>query len=177
MRWTGAPSSTRSSSPKKRLRVCSLSRTFNNLLWAHYAAGFSGLALEVRLRRSPEVHTVKYGGLFAGLNLPDGRLPDDIARSVLTSKFKQWGYERETRILTAGQWYQLAYPVKRVIVGQRMNPSLVEALRIICRERGIRLCRTGIGDEGIDADELESGVAVGSRARQSYHTGAARGPG
>jgi len=44
--------------------------------------------------------------------------------------------------------------VRRIIVGQRMNPSLFEALRIVCEHKGITINRVGIGDEGIDADHV-----------------------
>src|SRR6185312_15116031 len=55
---------------KQRLKVCSLSKTFDcHLLWAHYASGFSGLAIEVELPdRSPFVKTVKYRGVFASVS-------------------------------------------------------------------------------------------------------------
>jgi hypothetical protein len=52
---------------KKRIKICSLSKTFDcHLLWAHYADGFSGMAIEVQLpNKSSEVTEVTYRGVFA----------------------------------------------------------------------------------------------------------------
>lgn len=138
----------------KQIKVCSLSKTFDrHLLWAHYASGFEGLAVEVELPdNSPEVKTVEYGGVFAHLPI-QGHIDAGLAaEQVLCSKYSEWKYEQEVRILHADQWYRLQNPVKRIIAGHRMNPALFEALRIICDHKGIMLNRTGIGDEGIDAD-------------------------
>ncbi len=141
---------------KKRLKVCSLSKTFDcHLLWAHYASGFDGLAIEVELpEESPFVKHVEYRGVF-GYVAFDGTLsPSQAAEQVLSSKYNEWQYEQEVRILQENEWYRLESPVSRVIAGHRMNPALFEALRIICGHKGIELCRTGIGDEGIDADHV-----------------------
>ena len=42
--------------------------------------------------------------------------------------------------------------MKRVIAGHRMKPAVMHALQIIWDKKNILLNRTGIGDEGIDAD-------------------------
>lgn len=139
---------------KRPLRVCSLSRTFDcHLLWAHYAGGFTGLALEVDLpEESPEVVEVEYRGVFASISASEGLSPDAAARRVLSSKYREWQYEQEVRVLSTSDWYSLNAPVRRVIVGHRMSKSLFDAIRIVCESKNITVNRTGIGDEGIDAD-------------------------
>ena len=138
---------------KKRLRVCSLSQTFDcHLLWSHYASGFSGMAIEVELPDSPRIKPVRYEGVFAFLHLDDGTDTLAAADQVLTSKYQEWFYEREVRILQREEWFELEQPVVRVIAGHRMNPALFRALQMVCEREGIPLRRTGIGDEGIDAD-------------------------
>ena len=139
---------------KKRLRVCSLSLTFDcHLLWAHYASGFAGLAVEVELPDDPiVVRRVQYGGVFRHMSLGRDLNPLQAAEEILSSKYREWEYEMEARILHHEEWYVLQKPVKRVIAGHRMNPSVFEALHIICTEKDIPFARTGIGDEGIDAD-------------------------
>ena len=141
---------------KKRIKICSLSKTFDcHLLWAHYANGFSGMAIEVELPdKSSEVTEVTYRGVFAHIELHNQKIPSQTAQMILSSKYKEWEYEKEVRILSQDQWYKLQIPVRRIIVGHRMNPSLFEALRIVCEYKGIVLDRTGIGDEGIDADPV-----------------------
>ena len=162
---------------KKRIKICSLSKTFDcHLLWAHYADGFSGIAIEVELPDTcVKVREVKYRGVFASVSLTNARIPEHTAREILSSKYLEWKYEQEVRILNNSEWYQLESPVRRIIVGHRMNPSLFEGLRIICKHRGIKINRTGIGDEGIDADHVDAirtatkKIAGGRRLNASSH--------
>jgi Protein of unknown function (DUF2971) len=139
---------------RKPLRICSLCMTFNcHLLWAHYAEGFRGLAIEIELPdNAPEISEVEYGGVFGYLKLEHEKDAKLAARKVLSSKNKEWSYEREVRILQPETNYELPNPVRRIIVGHRMNPSLFETLRIVCAHKKIEINRVGIGDEGIDAD-------------------------
>lgn len=142
---------------KKQLKICSLSKTYDcHLLWSHYASGFSGLAIEVELPEPNRIiREVEYRGVFGHVSFDGPVAPEDAAEQVLSSKYQAWSYEQEVRVLQRGDWYQLDKPVKRIIAGHRMNPALFEALKIICKEKKIELYRTGIGDEGIDADYVE----------------------
>ncbi|MDX7648072.1 DUF2971 domain-containing protein [Aeromonas caviae] len=139
---------------KKPLRVCSLSKTFDDhLLWAHYASGFSGVAIEFEIDATEdEVVDITYRGVFAGVNESNSADPSSVARAVLSSKYDAWSYEKEIRILTTGSFYKLKKPIKKVIAGHRMSQPLFDALRIVCEKLDIEVARTGIGDEGIDAD-------------------------
>ena len=139
---------------KKRLKVCSLSLTYDcHLLWSHYASGFSGLAVEVDIPDDhPEVKVVDYRGVFAFVSMDEHRNAVETADRVLSSKYNEWSYEKEVRILKRGEWFNLPSPVARIICGHRMNPSMFEALRIICERKDIEINRIGIGDEGLDAD-------------------------
>jgi hypothetical protein len=141
---------------KSRLLVCSLSATFNcHLLWAHYASGFTGVAVEVELPDvDPRIRTVQYRGVFAAVNGPLD--PVIAAEQILWSKYNEWAYEKEVRILQPEKWYHLTTPVNRIIAGHRMPPAIFEALRIVCKQCRITLARTGIGDMGIDADVVKN---------------------
>ena len=137
------------------LRVCSLSMTFDShLLWAHYASAWDGLALEIEIPdSSQEVHKVEYGGFMCVVD-PDTHAVAEDAIRVLSNKHFEWAYEQEVRIITRSKFFTFASPVRRVIVGSRMNPAMLEALQIICEKKNIPLRITGIGDEGIDADAV-----------------------
>lgn len=142
---------------KKRLRVCSLSETFDcHLLWAHYGSGFSGLAIEVELPDdSQDIHKVSYRGVFASLSL-DGRVnPQQAAEEILRSKYSEWAYEREIRVLHRELYFSLTAPVKHVIAGHRMEPALFDALNLICHNKGIHFSRTSIGENGIEVNFVE----------------------
>lgn len=142
---------------KQRYKVCSLSADFqSHLLWSHYAGGFDGLAIEVDLPdNDPNVQRVEYRGVFAFVDVDNIHSPYDAARQILLSKYQEWSYEREIRVLSNNPFYELQAPICRVIAGHRMNPALLETLMIVCDREGIELCTVGIGDEGLDADRVD----------------------
>lgn len=141
----------------KSLRVCSLSVTFDShLLWAHYANGFNGVAIEVELpEASPDIRSISYRGVSGYFGYAPDTCAASIARDVLLSKYREWEYEQEIRIISGAEWYKLEKPVSRLIVGHRVHPALFDALQIICERQKISFRRVGIGDEGIDADDVE----------------------
>lgn len=141
-------------SAKSRYKVCSLSRDFqSHLLWAHYANGFDGLAIEVDLPDDDQdVRQVEYRGVFAFLDMDQVVDEDDAARRILYSKYNEWSYEEEVRILSSENYYPLERPIRRVIAGPRMNQALFRTLHMVCDQEGIEFTKVGIGDEGIDAD-------------------------
>ena len=142
---------------KSRYRVCSLSRDFqSHLLWAHYAGGFDGLAIEVDLPDDDlRVREVQYRGVFAFLDQNDLQDEEEAARTILFSKNDEWRYEQEIRILSPEPYYDLERPIRRVIVGHRMNQALFRTLHMVCEREGIEFTKIGIGDEGIDADPIQ----------------------
>lgn len=141
---------------KSRYRVCSLSRDFqSHLLWAHYAGGFDGLAIEVDLPDDdPRVREVQYRGVFAFLDADDLQDEQEAARTILFSKNDEWRYEQEIRILSDEPYYNLELPIRRVIAGHRMNQALFQTLHMVCERQDIEFTKIGIGDEGIDADPV-----------------------
>lgn len=139
---------------KRRLRVASLAATLDcHLLWAHYAAGFTGLAVEVELPdKDRAIRRVNYRGVFAELRMSPTFSAEVAAQAVLSSKYLEWAYEREVRVLQQDEWYPLRKPVRRIIVGHRIDEGLFRGITAICKDAGIPLYRTGIGDEKIVAD-------------------------
>jgi hypothetical protein len=139
---------------KSRYKVCSLSEDFqSHLMWSHYADGFKGLAIEVELPNEDiNIRQLEYRGVFAFLDMDSITTEDEAARRILFSKYQEWSYEREIRILSSAEYYELRSPIRRVIVGHRMSHALQRTLQIVCERERIEFCRVGIGDEGIDAD-------------------------
>ncbi len=136
---------------KKRLRVCSLSRTFeSHLLWAHYASGFDGLAVEVELPgASPQVKAVIYDRDIHEIEIGEQFDPLIEAENILTRKYKAWRYEKEVRIIQQEEYFELPKQVSRIIAGHRMKPALFKALEVICTDQHIKLERTRIENTGI----------------------------
>jgi hypothetical protein len=145
-------------SEKKRLKVCSLSLTFDcHLLWSHYASGFSGLAIEMDLPdQSPVVRVVKYRGVFAEVTDEDGPEPSETADLILSSKYHEWAYEKEVRILQQQEWFTLDYPITRIICGHRMDDSMLEAFKVISKSRNIRISGLRITDGGLIATDFHN---------------------
>ena len=71
------------------------------------------------------------------------------ARKVLTTKYKDWEYEKEARIIQKERFFDLKYPISKVIVGPRSSPLIVSVLKSICDKEGIPLEKMVISDPGI----------------------------
>lgn len=142
---------------KRKYKICSLSSTFDShLLWAHYAGGFDGVAIEVDLpENDPNIKNVEMRGVFGFVDMERFTTEEEAARMILFSKYNEWEYEKEIRILSENQWFNLGSPVSRVIAGPRMSKALFDVLNIVCTSLNVTLNRVGIGDTGIDADYVE----------------------
>jgi hypothetical protein len=141
-------------SAKRQYRICCLSKSVGSrLLWAHYASGFDGLAIEVELpddRNNGPIYDVNYEWSLPNADAQFGD-PDTLALSFLRRKDKEWCYENEVRIIQGNVWYQFNSPVRRIIVGHRFNRSLLKKLRLVCQERNIELQRTSIQNQAVIA--------------------------
>lgn len=81
---------------KKRIRVCSLSLTYNcHLLWAHYASGFDGLALEIDLPDDLSlIRKVQYRSVFGRIAFDGSTDLSQLAESILSSKIPRMGIRK-----------------------------------------------------------------------------------
>lgn len=142
---------------KRNYKVCSLSKTYDShLLWAHYANGFKGVAIELDLPdENPNIREVDSRGVFAFVDMNNFRTEEEAARTILFSKYHEWEYEQEVRILHDEKWYKLTNPITRVIAGPRMDDSLFKVLNIVCTKLGVEINKLGIGDEGLDIDPVQ----------------------
>ena len=101
---------------KKKLRICSLSRTpTNDLMWSYYADGHSGICLEIKPRGSVVVMPVDYSGIAT---LSESRGPE-FAYTILSRKERFWQHEEESRVITTGKYVKVK--VCRVIFGRKIK--------------------------------------------------------
>jgi hypothetical protein len=142
---------------KRPIRVCSLAKSYMNvLLWAHYSEGYQGVALEVELPdNDPKIIRVKYNGWLDLSNRHEGRAVSELAQESLSNKMSEWSYEEEVRVFHDAEWYSLAHPVVRVIVGLRTHPATIEALKIICREKRIPVDQVSFAYPGLVMNRLQ----------------------
>jgi Protein of unknown function (DUF2971) len=136
----------------KGYRVCSLTKTLDNhLLWAYYANGHTGVAIEIELSESEDnVYGIEYLNdlLFFSDLIDDYENPQNIYKPLLLKR-SSWEHEQEVRILTKDKYFDIKHKITGVIAGTRMNPTTQVALDILCAKIGIPFYRAVIADWGI----------------------------
>lgn len=87
-------------SEKNDLRICSLSRSYKNILmWAHYADSNKGCCIECEVTSSTnmvEQISVEY---HHDIEPAENLTPIEAAKRILSRKLKCWEYEDEVRYL------------------------------------------------------------------------------
>lgn len=117
--------------------VCSLSKRWSsNLLWSHYAAGHTGIAIGIDTSSLPsniEVMDVVYGN-----DIPIFEPP--VTKSTLTKALKhkseEWKYEKEVRMVSFEDSFEYLknITIKEVVFG--MKTSHEDKYRVINLLRG-----------------------------------------
>ena len=124
--------------------TCFLASINNPLMWAHYAGGFSGVALEYNF--DPEQYDIRkidYDGIPSISKdqmkkvIAGELLPQDIG--ILKQKSGCWGYEDEWRLYGKGdaQYIENIRP-QAVILGVKKS-KYISLLREITRRWGIKV--------------------------------------
>ena len=86
-------------SEKNDIHICSLSKTYNNILmWSHYADSHKGCCfeLEVTSEKGIDETSVQYVDQIGAVQGKDYK---DEAYQILSRKLKCWDYEKEIRFL------------------------------------------------------------------------------
>lgn len=123
--------------------ICSLSETVDNqLLWAHYAEGHTGFAVEfdTTVPISDESITLRQVTYTSHYTKP--RLVDlyhggyDAAFDAASVKGAEWSYEREWRLLShsVSKAVTAPWPIVGVVVGHKMSPSRKDLLKRVAGE-------------------------------------------
>lgn len=112
-------------------RIASLSADPTNLLmWAHYANGHKGVAVEIEIPDDHEDLTAVSYTPFSSVFLANPS-PDDDLRHLFNGKSEEWSYEREYRIITRERYFFLPNPVKRLLIGPLISANYEAILREI----------------------------------------------
>ena len=59
----------------------------------------------------------------------------------MSTKFDDWRYEEEVRVISNNEYYKLSRPITRIIVGSKTPPVVISALCIVCKHYDIGLER------------------------------------
>lgn len=157
---------------KLRYRVCSLSKSWRNpLLWAHYADGFKGVAVEldldsvslsdggdVRLHPS-EVLDIEYRSTFQFADTERHQDAFTLAQRILSSKHECWSYEDEARVLSESCRYDVTGKIRRVILGTRTSDTVKDAIKKAAVGKRIEVVQLVIGRERLDIRPIRRGAA------------------
>lgn len=137
---------------KMSLGIASLSETWDNeLMWAHYAAGFRGICIAyptARLLSGLDEHhalsRVAYSERPYYLGLKDMRNRDERARAVLSAKSLKWAYEREWRLFSPqpGRAKHGSRGAVTVYLGMRMAAEDRREIQRRLKGTGIAIRRT-----------------------------------
>jgi hypothetical protein len=155
---------------KEKLRICSFSKDPKNLLlWSHYADGFKGICIEVKVNNSTpdfEIAKVSYtpdrGGLFSseGVRILKGVMP----RLLLSLKAKDWSVEKEVRLLSEKQYLKHGIKITGILLGLR-TPDILKETLIKLAEPDVKIWETKIGD----ANQIVIGKQVDRTANELGH--------
>jgi hypothetical protein len=127
-------------------KICSLSSIWSsNLLWSHYTAGHSGIAIGVTLPildQSIKELIVKYDDKVPTIK----RYPlkkEDILKA-LTHKSKEWKYEKEVRLVTfePERAYIENVEIKEINFGLRTSEDDIRLIFSILKNTGVKFFKT-----------------------------------
>jgi hypothetical protein len=114
---------------KKKVRICSLSKTYDNaLMWAHYADEHKGCCIEVEIPDSTwKCLEVQYKATMPKLS--SGIKPDEAIKTIFSVKSDFWSYEQEVRYIKTvqttkeGKPYKAELPIriKKIYLGVRAS--------------------------------------------------------
>jgi hypothetical protein len=138
---------------RKDLMVCSLSGTCkSHLMWAHYANGFDGLAIEVVVPSENVVPVLCLPDINE--SFPKTNDPEELAKESLRRKLECWEYEGEARVIQKERWFE-NIQVKSVIVGSRMDDGLFKTLFAVCDPLEIPVFDARFSTTGIEIGEVD----------------------
>ena len=131
-------------------KVCSLSRVCNSpLLWAHYASGFSGVAIGINFPdKHPDIFSVDYSSDTPIFHYSFD-IPEDAAIQALIRKEASWSYEKEVRILSRRSLFKIDGQNSEVICGPRPPSPTRKILRLICEEHKIQFKQANVESDCI----------------------------
>lgn len=110
-----------------KIRVCSLSAAANSvLMWSHYGSAHQGVAVEIDFSGVEEVKKVNY---LEGLaELEEAFESIDKTSDILAWKTFHWAYEKEYRIFTNVEFFDIRGRIRRVLLGPRIRDNIVPVI-------------------------------------------------
>jgi hypothetical protein len=105
--------------------------------WAHYANNFQGICIEIEISEDKVTKLDYKKNVLKVTNELNNT--DNWAKKILTTKFQEWKYEKEWRILTNNN-YVKDINITAIYLGIRISKEYIEKLS----KYGVPICKTKI---------------------------------
>ncbi|MET7012852.1 DUF2971 domain-containing protein [Uliginosibacterium flavum] len=136
---------------KDEPRVCSLSSDPTDVkLWSFYAAGHTGVTVEIDFDNITDALKVEYEDTLPDYSESGIALLEP--KNVLLRKTKAWEYESEYRIINDVAYYPISGRVKRVLIGHKASEDRYCLLKKLLPSH-IQLVRTRLDYERVSIVE------------------------
>ena len=114
---------------KNQIRILSLSKSYKNpLMWSHYADGHQGVVIGVEFSEDIEKVDVEYSEYSYFLRNTRNVNSEEVAKKILSTKYKPWYYEEEVRIFTTGDKKFIPVEIKEIIMGKKMESEVSDLI-------------------------------------------------
>ena len=117
----------------------------NPAMWASYSNMYKGICLG--FENLPNVKPIKYikqSGDIPELDLEDLNIKEKDIEKILMSKYENWKYEQEYRLLSKDKFYNIDNHLKLIIIGHRIDNNIKNMLYHECIKNNIEVYTTYI---------------------------------
>lgn len=116
----------------------------NQVMWASYSNMYKGICLG--FKDLPNVKPINY--IEQTNSIPkldsDNIIDDKDIENILMSKYNNWKYEQEYRLLSKDKFYNIENNLKLIIIGHRIDNHIKEMLYRECINNNIEVYTTYI---------------------------------
>ena len=115
----------------------------NQAMWASYSNMYKGICLG--FEKLPKVKPIKY--IKQDKKIPELNIDEITTKDIeqiLMSKYNNWKYEKEYRMISKEKYYNIKKNLKLIIIGHRIEPNIKEMLYRECINNNIEVYTTYI---------------------------------
>lgn len=116
----------------------------NQVMWASYSNMYKGICLG--FENLPKVKPIKY--IEKNHSIPkldsENKIKDKDIEKILMTKYNNWKYEQEYRLLSKDKFYNIEKYLKLIIIGHRIDEHIKEMLYRECINNNIEVYTTYI---------------------------------
>lgn len=117
----------------------------NQAMWASYSNMYKGICLG--FENLPKVKPIKYikqTQTVPKLDLEEIKIKNKDIEKILMSKYSNWKYEQEYRLLSKDKFYNIEKHLKLIIIGHRIDSNIKNMLYNECIKNNIEVYTTYI---------------------------------